>query len=404
MKPKVDIEGLVRENIRKMTPYSSARNEFTGEGRIFLDANESPVPLLQELHRYPDPLQSKAKKALLATETFGLRGSATQGSNSSIGVENIFLGNGSDEAIDLIYRVFCTPREDRVIIMPPTYGVYKVFAQLNDIAVDEVLLRDDFSIDIEGLRQQLSGTATEQPPKVLWICSPNNPTGTLVPREDILSILNFFPGIVVVDEAYIDFAQSPGVLDLIGEYPNLVLLRTLSKAWGMAGARIGMAFAHSTTIEYINRVKYPYNMGEQTQRLLIETLSQEQEVQSRITKIQQEREWLAAEIAALDCVVQVIPSSANFILFRIPKAREVYTYLLERGIVVRYRGNEPGCRDTLRVTVGTAGENREVVQRLKEYAASLEGTASRGTTASSAPAGSMEQKCTTSAQAEDKSV
>ncbi len=344
------VKDLVRPNILAMAPYSSARSEFSGVGKVFLDANEYPTPLVGQLNRYPDPLQREVKEMLTHLQSF-----------QGVRWDQIFLGNGSDEAIDLLYRIFCTPKKDRVMIMPPTYGVYKVFATLNDVPYNEFPLTQDFSIDIDSLKLLSSDS------KILWICSPNNPTGGVIPLKDIKKILSFYQGIVVVDEAYIDFANAPSALELLPYYENLVILRTFSKAWGLAGARIGVAIGSPEIIGYFNKVKYPYNLGNHTQELLAKAVAKEEEVLQRVEKIKEERVRLVDELSKLSTVESITPSDANFILVHMQDGLATYEYLLNQGIIVRYRGNEIHCKNTIRITIGTDEENRAVVEALRAY-------------------------------------
>ncbi len=344
------VKDLVRPNIVAMAPYSSARSEFSGEGKVFLDANEYPSPLIGELNRYPDPFQKEVKEMVTQLQSF-----------QGINWDQLFLGNGSDEAIDLLYRIFCTPKEDRVVIMPPTYGVYKVFASLNDVHCSEVPLTEDFSLNMDSLKSEIVGA------KILWICSPNNPTGGVIPLEDIEELLSFYTGIVVVDEAYIDFADASSAITLLPRYKNLVILRTFSKAWGLAGARIGVAIGSSEIIGYFNKVKYPYNLGNHTQDLLAQAITKESEVIQRVDHIKQERSWLIEELTKIPTVKEITPSEANFILVRMEDGKSAYQYLLDQGVVVRYRGNEVHCKNTIRITIGTKDENRAVVEALRAY-------------------------------------
>lgn len=340
-----DLNTIVRPNVRNLKPYSSARDEFSGEASIWLDANESPYE--NGLNRYPDPLQCKLKESISA-----LKG---------LPANHIFLGNGSDEAIDLLIRAFCNPGTDRIITLPPTYGMYAVSAALNDVENVEVPLTDAFQIDMPALQPHLADPKN----KLIFICSPNNPTGNLMDRSDIRDITSAFHGIVVVDEAYIDFASEPGVSEWIATIPNLVVLQTFSKAWGMAGARLGMAFAQPESIAVLNRIKPPYNINTLTQKHVLERLSAKADVESEIAEILVERKRLETALAAMDQCMHVYPGAANFILAQFKDADNLYAYLCEKGIVVRSRTKL--IRDALRITVGTPEENKMLLAVLSAY-------------------------------------
>ncbi len=341
------IEHLVRENIRRLRPYSSARHEFEGEAEVFLDANENPYDH-QGLNRYPDPLQQAVKERLAA-----LKG---------VPPAQIFLGNGSDEAIDLLIRIFCEPRRDHIVTLPPTYGMYQVSADIADVAVREVPLGRDFQPQVEAVLD-----AADDHSKLLFVCSPNNPTGNAIDRAAIRRLAAGFPGIVVVDEAYIDFSSRPGCLDLLPEFPNLVVMQTFSKAWGMAGIRLGMAFASETIIGLFNKVKPPYNVNELTQRAALEALAQEKERTALIREILAERARLERRLPAFAFVERVFPSDANFLLVRVAAPDELYRYLVDRGIIVRNRSRVLLCEGSLRITVGTPAENEQLLTALQAY-------------------------------------
>lgn len=336
---------LVRENIRQLKPYSSARHEFTGEAKIQLDANENPFEY-HGYNRYPDPLQKRLKEKLSR-----LKG---------ISAEHIFLGNGSDEAIDILTRIFCTPGRDAVHIPLPTYGMYRVSADINDVAVHTTLLTDDFEIDAD----QLLGNIREND-HILWLCHPNNPTGNSHDPQKLRYLLDRFPGIVVVDEAYIDFSSEPSMISLIPDYPNLVVLQTFSKAWGLAGMRIGMAFAQPWIIRYMNAVKPPYNINSYTQEYVLDRLDEVDVVRREVSQILSERLRMAEFLQSLPAVEKVFPSEANFILFRIEESQRIFDELTSEGIVIRNRNHEPLCKDCLRVTIGTPEENDILMKQLK---------------------------------------
>lgn len=345
-----DLQSLMRSNIKNLIPYSSARDEFHGEARIFLDANENSIgsPLVKWYNRYPDPYQQKLKQKL--SEIKGV--APTQ----------IFIGNGSDECIDLLYRSFCEPGKDNVIIVPPTYGMYEVSAAINDVEVRRAPLLEDFQLDLIHME-----TLVDDHTKIIWICSPNNPTGNAMRHEDIEIILNNFNGLVVVDEAYINFARQRSFISLLKEYPNLVVMQTLSKAWGLAGLRLGMAFASEEIIAVLNKVKPPYNISEAVQDLVLQALDKLEEVNEMIREIVKERERLATSLSALPLVEKVYPSDANFLLVRVSNARAIYTYLLANEIVVRDRSKLLLCDGCLRITVGTARENDQLLKVLNAF-------------------------------------
>ncbi|BAV08164.1 histidinol phosphate aminotransferase apoenzyme [Filimonas lacunae] len=344
-----DINKLVRSNIKNLAPYSSARDEFSGEAKVFLDANENSLgsPLNKWYNRYPDPHQVKVKQAISQVK--------------SVAAESIFLGNGSDECIDLLYRCFCTPGKDNIIICPPTYGMYQVSAEINDVEIRKAPLLDDFQLNLAHLE-----TLADENTKIIWICSPNNPTGNSLHRQDIETVLNNFNGLVVVDEAYINFARQKSWVQELAEYPNLVVLQTFSKAWGLAGLRLGMAFASKEIINVMDRVKPPYNINQVTQELALKALEEVGQVNDMIRLLVDMRNALAEVLVQLPGVQKVYPSDANFLLVKINKARDVYNYLLEKGIVVRDRSNVLLCEDCLRITIGTEEENTALVDALNQ--------------------------------------
>lgn len=339
-------ETLLRKNIQSLEPYSSARDEFKGEASVYLDANESPYNA--PYNRYPDPLQLKLK-----TEISKIK---------HVSVENIFLGNGSDEAIDLVYRAFCEPREDNVVAIEPTYGMYKVCANINDVEYRKVLLNADFQADAKLILK-----ATDNNTKVIWICSPNNPTGNLIDKVTILEILNSFHGIVVLDEAYIDFATKESYSIQLDKFPNLIILQTFSKAWGSAAIRLGMAFASKEIISVFNKIKYPYNVNVLTQEKALETLKNEKEVEKGVETTLAERKKMIDELEKLKNVQHIYPTDANFVLVKVDDANATYKYLVEKGIIVRNRNSVSLCLGCLRITIGIKGENETLLRELQNF-------------------------------------
>jgi len=345
-----NIDTILRKNIKELVPYSSARDEFKGEASVFLDANENSYgsPLSQSYNRYPDPLQWKVKKRL--SEIKG------------VPAQNIFLGNGSDEAIDILFRAFCNPGTDNVITLPPTYGMYEVSANINDVEVRKVMLRPDYQLNMEGIAE-----AIDDHTKIIFICSPNNPTGNSIDRQDIETILANFNGLVVIDEAYINYSRQKTFIQELTEYSNLVILQTLSKAWGLAGLRIGMAFASEEIIEVFNKVKPPYNINEASQELALEALQNVDQINSWIKETVAEREKLIAELSQLQCVIKIYPSDANFILVKTTNPRGIYKHLVDQGIIVRDRSKVELCEGSLRITIGTPEENKILLNALKNF-------------------------------------
>ncbi len=337
---------FIRKNILALEPYSTARDEFKGgDISVWLDANESPYT--NGVNRYPDPHQK-----LLKTRISQLMGTPT---------ESIFVGGaGSDEAIDLTYRIFCEPRKDNAIAFTPSYGVYKVAAEINDIELREVLLNEDFSLPVDRLLE-----AADENTKLIWICSPNNPTGNAFPKTDILTLADNFNGMVVVDEAYVDFSEKGSVLQDITDHPNIIVLRTFSKAWGMAGMRAGMAFAVPEIITFYDRVKYPYNMSSLIQEELIRRI--DQGTGNHIPEIKEEALRITKALADAECVEHVFPTDANFVLVKVKDADALYSYLISQGAIVRNRSRMPLCSGTLRVTVGTPEENSKVIDLITNY-------------------------------------
>jgi len=344
------LDKLLRDNIRKLVPYSSARDEFKGEAQVFLDANENSLgsPLTRWYNRYPDPLQWKVKEALSRVK--------------GIAPQHIFLGNGSDECIDILYRAFCEPGKDNIIINPPTYGMYEVSAHINDVEVRRATLLDDFQLDLVHLENLV-----DEHTKIIWICSPNNPTANSMNRQDVEVVLNNFPGLVVVDEAYINFSRHRSFIQELTEYPNLVVMQTMSKAWGLAGLRLGMAFASEAIIDIYNKVKPPYNINQATQELALKALEDTDQVNDMIRALVTMREQMSIGLAALPVVKKIYPSDANFLLVKVTDAKAVYQYLLDRGIVVRDRSKVELCEGCLRITVGTESENHQLLEALGRY-------------------------------------
>ncbi len=345
-----DIAKIIRPNIQKLTPYSSARDEFSGEAKVFLDANENSLgsPLPKWYNRYPDPHQQQVKTALSQIK--------------GIDAKHIFLGNGSDECIDILFRCFCEPGKDNVVICPPTYGMYEVSANINDVEVRKAPLLPDFQLNLAHLEQ-----LTDANTKIIWLCSPNNPTGNALNRNDIETVLNNFNGIVVIDEAYINFSRQKSFVQELTEYPNLVVLQTLSKAWGLAALRLGMAFASEEIIEVMNKVKPPYNINQATQDLVLKALEEVGQVNDMIKELVAMREALKEVFEQMPTVEMVYPSDANFLLVKIAEARKVYEFLLTKGIVLRDRSNVQLCEDCLRITIGTEKENTILVDALAEW-------------------------------------
>lgn len=348
-----NLDNLLRNNIKNLVPYSSARSEFSGKASIFLDANENSYgsPLSKWYNRYPDPLQREVKEKLSSIK--------------HVPVPNIFLGNGSDECIDVLYRSFCEPGTDNVITTPPTYGMYEVSAHINDVAIKKVPLTPHFQLDVPAIE-----AAIDDHTKMIFLCSPNNPTGNSLQREDIEVILNNYFGLVVIDEAYINFSRHRSFIQELAEYPNLVVLQTLSKAWGLAALRIGMAFASEEIVEVMNKVKPPYNINQASQELALRALEEVEQVNETIRQIVQERETLETRLSEIPIVEQVYPSDANFLLVKIKDARSVYESLLQQGIVVRDRSKVILCESCLRITVGTHAENQELIGKLQELSLS----------------------------------
>ncbi len=346
-----NLEALIRPHLLTLTPYASARDEYSGEEGIFLDANENPfgTPGLKEsFHRYPDPYQQLLKKKISEIK--------------NVPASQIFLGNGSDEAIDLLIRAFCRPGVDNLLTFPPTYGMYKVSASINATEVREALLTADYLIDLEKV-----WVKTDENTKIAFVCSPNNPTANLMQWEAVVELIENFDGLVVVDEAYIDFSPESSFSEYLDQYPNLIVLQTFSKAWGMAGLRLGMAFASEEIIRLLNKIKPPYNINTLTQQKALEALPHVDQKDAFVTQILEQRDWLVKELQTLSLVEKVYPSHANFLLVKVKQAANVFKYLIEEKVIVRDRSNVVLCEGGLRITVGTAEENHILVATLKDF-------------------------------------
>ncbi len=345
-----ELDKVVRPNIKTLKPYSSAKDEYTGEAKILLDANENSLgsPLTKWYNRYPDPYQLKVKEKMAFVK--------------QIAANQIFLGNGSDECIDILFRTFCEPGKDNIIICPPTYPMYEVGANINDIAIQKAPLLPDYQLNVAHIEQLVNERT-----KIIWICSPNNPTGNSLDRIDIETILNHFDGIVVVDEAYINFSKQKSFVQSLIDYSNLVVLQTLSKAWGLAGLRLGMCFASPEIIGYMNKVKAPYNINIVSQELALQALEEVGQVNDMIQLLVDMRIALAEVIASMPHVIKVFPSDTNFLFVKIPHARKLYEYLLTQGIIVRDRSLLELCEDSLRITVGTEQENTALVDAMYQW-------------------------------------
>lgn len=345
-----ELNNILRENIKNLTPYSSARDEYTGEASVFLDANENAYgsPLETAYNRYPDPLQYQVKLKLSQIK--------------GVPPRNIFLGNGSDEAIDILFRSFCNPGVDNVIIVPPTYGMYQVSANINDVEAKKVLLTEEYQLDLEGIAE-----AIDKNTKLIFICSPNNPTGNSINRDDIETLLANFNGLVVIDEAYINFSRQKTFIQELTEYANLVVLQTLSKAWGLAGLRVGMAFASEEIIEVMNKVKPPYNVNEASQQLALQALNNVSLVNLWIKETLEQRDSLVLALKEFAFVLDIYPSDANFILVKTTNAKDIYDFLVQHGIIIRDRSKVELCEGCLRITIGTPDENKTLLSTLQQY-------------------------------------
>ncbi len=342
----MNIQDLIRDNIKALKPYSSARDEFQGNSShmVFLDANENPFK--NGVNRYPDPQQGELKSLLAKIK--------------QVAVKNILLGNGSDEVLDLIFRAFCEPNQDNIITLPPTYGMYSVLANLNAIPIKEVQLNSGFQPEVAAILNSVDKNT-----KLLFLCSPNNPTGNSFSSEAIEKLLNNFKGIVVIDEAYIDFSEAQSWINRLDEFPNLIVTQTLSKAYGMAGIRLGICYASPQIISVLNAIKPPYNVNELTQQKAIEQLSIKDLAKNQIQDILRERQQLVDGLSAINFVLKIYPTDANFVLVKVDDATKRYNQLIEKGIVIRNRTTQRGCENCLRLTVGTANENKKLINTLK---------------------------------------
>jgi histidinol-phosphate aminotransferase len=344
-----DLKSLLRDNIKRLVPYSSARDEFKGDAKIFLDANENSFgsPLTKWYNRYPDPLQLKVKEKISGIK--------------HVPVESIFLGNGSDECIDILIRAVCEPGKDNLLICPPTYGMYEVSANINDVAIKKSSLTPAFQLNLQAIEE-----AIDDHTKLIFLCSPNNPTGNSLLREDVEMILNNYFGLVVIDEAYINFSRQRSFLQELKDYPNLVVMQTLSKAWGLAALRVGMSFASTEIIQVMNKIKPPYNINQASQELALQALEEVGQVNDMIREIVTQRQILGEALAKIPIVQKIFPSDANFLLVKMINAREIYHALLEKQIVVRDRSRVELCDDCLRITVGTPDENKTLLNALND--------------------------------------
>lgn len=342
----MNIQHLIRKNIAALKPYSCARDEFKGEASVYLDANENPFNA--PFNRYPDPLQWELKEQLATIK--------------GVPAENMLLGNGSDEPIDLLYRAFCEPGTDNVVAIEPSYGMYKVCADINNVEYRRVLLNEQFDFTADSLLK-----ATDRQSKLIWLCSPNNPTGNSLNRNEIIKLLKKFEGIVVLDEAYIDFSEHASAAALLAEFPNLVILQTFSKAWGNAAIRLGMAFASTEIIQILNKIKYPYNINILTQQQALKALQHKEKVTEWVSLLKSERSRLISELGKMTLVKHIFPTDANFVLIRVDDANTLYQYLITKSIVVRNRNTVSLCLGCIRITIGTPDENNQLLQEMAAY-------------------------------------
>lgn len=340
----MDLKQLVRKNIQSLKAYSSARDEFKGEASVYLDANENP--LNGPYNRYPDPLQWTLKNRVAEIK--------------SIDADKIFFGNGSDEPIDIVYRVFCEPGIDNVVAIDPSYGMYKVCADINNIEYRQVLLNEDYSLNADLLLKQVDINT-----KLVFLCSPNNPSANILNKDEIFKIVTSFKGIVIIDEAYIDFSIKNSWLPDLDKHPNLIILQTFSKAWGLAAIRLGMAFASPEIINYFNKVKYPYNINILTQNFVLEELNKISLKEEWVKSLIDQREWLNIHLKEVSFVERIYPSDANFILVKVTDANRIYNALVDMGIIVRNRSSVSLCKNCLRITIGTESENKALLESLK---------------------------------------
>lgn len=339
----MNLQQLVRKNIWNLKAYSSARDEFKGEASVYLDANENP--LNGPYNRYPDPLQWKLKEKVSEIK--------------HVDTSKIFFGNGSDEPIDIVIRVFCEPTVDNIVAIDPTYGMYKVCADINNVEYRQVLLKDNFTLDADSVLK-----ATDNHTKIIFLCSPNNPSGNLLNKDEVLKIVLNFSGIVIIDEAYIDFAPEASWISQLDNYPNVVILQTFSKAWGIAAVRLGMAFASPEIINLFNKVKYPYNINILTQNFVYTELDKLQLKEEWVKTILEQRSYLEQELQKRNLVEKIYHSDANFILVKVTDANGIYNKLVDRGIIIRNRHTVSLCNDCLRITIGTQDENKKLIEAL----------------------------------------
>lgn len=340
------LDDLIRPNILALKPYSCARDEFKGEASVYLDANENPMNA--PYNRYPDPLQWRLKEQIAEIK--------------KVKPERIMLGNGSDEPIDLVFRIFCEPQKDNVVAIDPTYGMYQVCADINNVEYRKVLLNEDFSLNAQAVLDAVDGNT-----KIIFLCSPNNPTGNLLNRDEMFKIVNGFDGIVVIDEAYVDFSSERSWLVDLERYPNIIVLQTFSKAWGMASVRCGMAFASEEIISYFNKVKYPYNINILTQEFVSKQLLQKEDKDAWVAMLLEQRADLIEKLKQLSFVEKIYPTDANFLLVKVEDANALYSHLVSKGIIVRNRNTISLCVGCLRITIGTEPENQELIQALKQW-------------------------------------
>ena len=341
----MDLQKLIRDNIKSLKPYSTARDEFVGKAQVYLDANENPYN--EPYNRYPDPYQKELKEKTAALK--------------QVSVKYLFLGNGSDEPIDLLIRAFCEPARDNLVIFDPTYGMYEVAANINNVEVRKISLDQNFQVDPDMLLNAVDGNT-----KLIFLCSPNNPTGNCIRKDSVIKIIGNFDGLVVLDEAYIDFAPEKSFLPDLKNYQNLVILQTFSKAWGLAGARLGMAFAVPEIIQVLNKIKYPYNINILTQQKVLEAIENTTRKNEWVSKILESKKHLAAEMARFPFTIKVFPSDANFILVKMDDAKGIYDYLIEKEVVVRNRSDVHLCENCLRITAGNEKDNEILINTLKE--------------------------------------
>ena len=347
MKANFNINTLVRDNIKTLKPYSSARDEYkdaTSDDMVFLDANENPFE--NGVNRYPDPQQSNVKQLLSGIK--------------NVPTTNILLGNGSDEVLDILFRAFCEPKQDSIITLPPTYGMYQVLANINNVANTKINLSESFQPQVEQILE-----AQNESSKLLFLCSPNNPTGNSFNTKEVEALLNQFNGLVVIDEAYIDFSEEKSWLTRLEEFSNLIVTQTLSKAYGMAGIRLGVCYASAEIIAILNRIKPPYNVNELTQLKAINRLEQVNAVENEIKRIVLERDQLIEALKTISFISEIYPTDANFVLVKVDDANKRYSQLIEKGIVIRNRTTQALCENTLRLTVGTSKENKKLIDSLK---------------------------------------